>query len=403
MKIIYYSPHPHLNLMSPSGYGTHMREMITAFQNKGCEVLPVIMGGEDNPPEETININSSRSKQLLKNLLPKRLWRTLKDVNLLRFDQLKAMRRLENTIKEFKPDFIYERCYYLQLSGVKIAKKYNLAHVMEINSPYVNQTNFLENSRSYLEKYARHIERKQLSGTDLPLAVVGPLREYFCERYDIDPDKFLITHDAFNRANIQLNTNNQQKIVKQYGLSGKRVIGYVGSIFEWHGLDKLIRAFDELDIPDTKLLIVGYGEYMVKLTELTKSLNREEDVISTGRVPKEEIFDYITIMDICAAPDAAWYQSPVKIFEYGAMGKPILGPDTTAVCEVMESDKDGILVEPTVEEMMKGLMKLISDPERSNKMGRHFQQKVLNDYTWTENARKVLEAVCNSETQSDDA
>jgi len=158
-----------------------------------------------------------------------------------------------------------------------------------------------------------------------------------------------------------------------------------------------------LDIPDTKLLIVGYGEYMVKLTELTKSLNREEDVISTGRVPKEEIFDYITIMDICAAPDAAWYQSPVKIFEYGAMGKPILGPDTTAVCEVMESDKDGILVEPTVEEMMKGLMKLISDPERSNKMGRHFQQKVLNDYTWTENARKVLEAVCNSETQSDDA
>lgn len=400
MKIIYYSPHPHLYLNSASGFGTHMREMITAFENKGCEVLPVIMGGKDGPSEDKLE-QSPTAKSFIKKILPNNIWRTLKDVDLLKFDY-SAAKELEKAINEFNPDCIYERCNYLQLSGIKMAKKHDIYHIMELNTPYVDQNNFLSKGHSFIEGYARRIEKKQLQGTDLPLAVVGPLIDYFSKRHDINPQKFLVTHDAFNKNNIQLNAANQQKIKDEYKLHGKTVIGYIGSIFEWHGLDKLIKAFDEMDSENTKLLIVGYGEYMGNLIELAKSLGREGDIIFTGQVTKEEVFDYINIMDICTAPAAAWYQSPVKIFEYGAMGKPILGPDTAAVREVMEPDKDGILVKQTVEEVKEGMVKLICDPECGDKMGQHFQQKVLNDYTWDNNAAKVLEAVRNSEAHIGD-
>ena len=45
MKILYYSPHPHLNLSAETGYATHMREMINAFQERGHTVILVIRGG----------------------------------------------------------------------------------------------------------------------------------------------------------------------------------------------------------------------------------------------------------------------------------------------------------------------------------------------------------------------
>ena len=396
MKIIYYSPHPHLNLMGPTGYGTHMREMIAAFRNEGCEVLPVIMGGTDSPPNEQPDHNQKKIKDFLKKITGKRIWRTLKDLNLLRFDYFTASKHLEEVVENFHPDCIYERCNYLQLSGIKVAERYNITHIMEMNSPYIEETNNLGKGDSYLKKYARRVEKEQLMNTNLPLVVVGPLRDHFQQQYAVDKDKFLVTHNAFKNDKIRLDYQNQQTIIKKYALEDKTVIGFVGSIFEWHGLDKLIKAFDELDQPDTKLLIVGYGEYMANLIRLTKSLGREEEVIFTGRVPKNEVFDYIEIMDICTAPAAAWYQSPVKIFEYGAMGKPILGPDTAAVREVMEPGKDGVLIAPTVEAAQNGILELLENPERAQAMAHHFQQKVLQEYTWEKNVKKVLNALQNS-------
>lgn len=390
-RIIYYSPHPHLNLMSPSGFGTHMREMITAFEDEGCEVLPVIMGGIDNPPEVKDDSQESNAKSFFKKVLSKNIWRSLKDFNLLRFDK-KAARRLEESILKFRPDMIYERCNYMQLSGIRMAQKHSVFHAMELNSPYIEQQRFLSKSYSFLESYAGNIEQKQLKGTDLPLAVVGPLKEYFSNKYSVDPDKFLVTHDAFNKDNILLNKDRQKEIINHYGLSNKTIIGFVGSIFEWHGLDKLIKAFQKLPYNNVKLLIVGYGSYMNELIELVEALGLEEEVIFTGGVPKNQVFNYISLMDICTAPDAAWYQSPVKIFEYGAMGKPIIAPDTEAVREIMDQEEDGILTDATVEGLREGLVHLLENRKKALVMGKKFQKKVLNDYTWKKNARKVLAA-----------
>jgi len=378
--------------MSPAGFGTHMRGMITAFRNMECEVRTVIMGGESKPPDLLDSNNSNGLKDRIKKLAGKNVWRTLRDFNLLWFDGT-ASTELSNVIKEFEPDFIYERTNYLQLSGVKAAKKYNVKHVSELNTPYVDQQNYLSNSRSYLESYARYIEKKQLWDTDLALAVVGPLKEYFCDLYDLDRNKFLITHDAFDKDNIKLQSDNQQKIKDRHQLQDKTIIGYVGSIFEWHGLDKLIMAFNELHEENLKILIVGYGEYIKNLKELVAQFGLKEDVIFTGRVPKEEVFDYINIMDICVAPSAAWYQSPIKIFEYGAIGKPILGPDTAAVREIMKSGTDGLLVLPEKDKLKQGLIKLLDNKNLATKLGKNFQRKVLEEYTWENNAKKVLNAV----------
>lgn len=392
MRIIYYSPHPHLNLQSPSGYGTHMREMIKAFEGSGCEVLPVIMGGTERQNVQGLGNNEQpKYKQLAKKIVGRTVWRFLKDLNLLRFDK-KAEKRLEEYVLSFQPELIYERCYYMQLSGVNVANRHNITHIMEINSPYVEQTNFLSNSKSPLEFLANRYEKKQLEFTDIALTLEHSLKNYFIKKHNIEEQKFLITPDAFNSDNIILHQDKQNEIVNRYQLNNVKTIGYLGSIFEWHGLEYLIKAFDKLKLNNTKLLIVGYGEYAEKLVDLTQTLDRSDDIIFTGMVDRKYVFDYLQVMDICVAPGAEWFQSPIKIFEYGAMGKPVIAPNTGPVKEVMNHGKDGLLVNPNTDSVYQALVRMFNNPEEAERMGKSFQEKVLNDYTWDQNAKKVLKA-----------
>ena len=78
MNILYYSAHPDLNLNDPAGYGTHMREMISAFKKLGHEVNPLIIGGIE-PREKIDKAGPSIIKKLMKTLVPTVIWETAKD------------------------------------------------------------------------------------------------------------------------------------------------------------------------------------------------------------------------------------------------------------------------------------------------------------------------------------
>ena len=96
MKILYYSSHPNLAVSAPTGYGTHMREMIRAFEELGHEVIFYIggeVGGDvldSQAPTEAEP--SSKTKSTLKALVPNILWETLKDIQLIRIDNQRKKR-----------------------------------------------------------------------------------------------------------------------------------------------------------------------------------------------------------------------------------------------------------------------------------------------------------------------
>lgn len=139
MKILYYSSHPNLALNSASGYGTHMREMIRAFRELGHQVKPVIMGGRQEMYDSSaLSSVTDRMKNTLKQAVPSRLWESLKDYRLLRRDHyFKA--KLAAEVQSFAPNLIYERTNYLQPSGVRVAQDFNIAHVLEVNSPHLEE------------------------------------------------------------------------------------------------------------------------------------------------------------------------------------------------------------------------------------------------------------------------
>jgi len=367
-----------------------MREMIKAFRELGHEVHPVIMGGTERKEPMNASPTSGGLKAKLKPFIPKYLWETLRDIQLLRFDKRAAI-RLEQEIAAFQPDVIYERANYLQLSGIQTAKKRSIPHLLEVNTPYVEERVDLSGKSGLLGKADQHEKAQQL-GTNKVLVVSTALQNYFHKKHGIPTSHYLVTPNAIAPEKIQVDASKVEALKTQYDLHGKTVFGFVGSVFPWHGVDIMIEAFAELlpQWPNIRLLIVGGGSYLSQMKQLAKDKGVAQEAIFTNKVPHSEVFAHIDAMDVTVLANSHWYGSPVKIFEYAAMGKAIIAPDNVPVKDVMEDGKDGILVKPNAQDVKRAMLHMLTHESHRHQMAQRFQATVLQHHIW----KKVAQNVC---------
>jgi glycosyltransferase involved in cell wall biosynthesis len=267
--------------------------------------------------------------------------------------------------------------------------------VLEINAPYTQERIEMQGN-TLMHQLAIRKEGKQILFTDRLIVVSSALKDYFAKKYPLQAAKIIITPNAINPDKMAIDSTFVADLKKQYNLNDCIVIGFVGSIFPYHGVDNLIIAFDEIKKQVTKkikLVIVGDGETLPELKQLTTKLKLNEEVIFTGNVKNNLIYNYISLMDITVMAKSNWYGSPVKIFEYGALAKAIIAPDTIPVKDVMDNMKDGILVNEQKENLVNALLLLITDEEKRQELGLHFKKKIMENHTWDKMAEKALDGL----------
>lgn len=392
MKILYFSPHPNLYLSLPSGPGIHMREMIAAFEALGHEVETCIMGIEPQAAQAPSAPKPSL-KHRLKPLIPSRLWESLKDGQLLRFDR-HAQNELEQAIQRFQPDLIYERGYYLCVSGVRAAARMQVPLLLEMNAPYLEEKAMMQ-GESYLRATARMREHEQITNCHRLVVVSTALRDHYAKNYPGSETKTVVTPNAIRKGLHPPGQGEISAFKAKLGLEGKTVVGFAGSIFPYHGVDKLIQAFSRIvqGRDDLRLLIVGDGEILPDLERLASDSGLAEKVLFTGRVPHEEVLRYMASMDIALIPDQGWYMSPIKAFEYGLAGAAILSADTGPVRDVMTDGVHACFTASTTEALARNLQVLIDQPKLRTSLARNFQEKVLREHHWEAMAQKILQSL----------
>jgi glycosyltransferase involved in cell wall biosynthesis len=392
MRILYYSPHPQLPLDLPSGPGVHMREIMKGFETLGHEVHPLIMGGLKSPDASGLTSappQKSSFKQRLKPLVPKVIWQSLKDFNLKRFDTY-ARQELEAAVATFKPDLIYERGFYLMTSGVEVANAFGIKHMLEMNAPYPEERADME-GRSFLHVEALKAERRQFEATQRIVVVSSALRDYVEKQSPGAAGKTIITPNAINPERFKVSDEQRTAKRQAMGLKSETVIGFVGSIFPYHGVDMLIEAAAEvLKHHPVKVLIVGDGYLLDTYKQRTRELGIEDHIIFTGRVPNDQIAQHIATMDITVMARSNWYGSPVKIFEYGALGKAVIAPDVVPVQDVMVHETDGLLIRPNVNDLTAQLNRLLDNEALRSQLGSTWSAKVHQHHTWQQMAQKIL-------------
>lgn len=113
------------------------------------------------------------------------------------------------------------------------------------------------------------------------------------------------------------------------GLTGRFVVGYVGTHGMAHGLENAIRAAALLKnrLADFVLLLVGDGAARARLRALASELGAD-NVVFVGPQPKSAMPDWWSLCDVALVhlkDDPVFAEViPSKIFEAMAMGRPIV-------------------------------------------------------------------------------
>lgn len=387
MKILYYSSNPHISFNDPSGPGTHIREMTEAFCRLGHDVHRIISGG-DAQNTLALHPDSPKLKSLFRNIVPSVLWETAKDFSLISHDR-QEYGKLASAINSFKPDLIYERGSYMHNSAVALATKHRIHHILELNADLCEERVMLQ-GKSLLSSVALAKAKQQTTLTGKVVVVSSALSKKLQRNYSLVPEKVLLTPNAVNLSKTAIDKPRVEQLKKLHNPSGNLVIGFVGSIFPYHGVDILIKAFSNVvrTQKNTLLLIVGDGAVLDDLKQMAKPFT--EKVLFTGNVPNSDVYNYIELFDICVLPATREYMSPIKIFEYGVRGKAIIAPDVASVRDVMDNEEHGLLITPSVDALAAALQRLVADEPLRKRLGTTFQRKVCTEHTWDRMAKKIL-------------
>jgi len=180
----------------------------------------------------------------------------------------------------------------------------------------------------------------------------------------------------------------------ELGLVNKKALIYHGALSPSRGLQNLIRALVEIkkEISEITLILVGDGSAVDELRSLAVDLGVAEKVVFVGKVPYQEIPDYIRTAD-CAVlpfPDIFWWQvsSPIKIMEYLSVGIPIVATaieahkyvaNLTGGLTLVENNQPNLLAEKIIK-TFKDNNSAVDRYELEQKISWNSQAKKLEAY-----------------------
>jgi glycosyltransferase involved in cell wall biosynthesis len=170
------------------------------------------------------------------------------------------------------------------------------------------------------------------------------------------------------------------------------VIGYTGSFIVWHRPERLIAAWRQLREAGQPVALLLVGRHTPEVAALIDTIPAQWQpwVVWTGHLPHEAIPAYLAAMDITVLPHTQPYCSPLKLFEYMAMGKACLVPDTAGVREVLNPGAEGVAFDPDNDAgFAAALAQLVADAPLRARLGQAARARIEREFTWAHNAERV--------------
>ena len=289
-------------------------------------------------------------------------------------------------------DLVHERFALFSLGGVLAARRLGVPLILEVNAPLIDEAERL-GGRSFSagrKRLATLSARVCFSASALIVTVSAALRELLVSRWAVSPKKIHVLPNAADLQAWFVDEGRVRALRRQYSLNSGPVIVFVGALQPWHGLENLLEAF-RLVVgihPGAKLLVVGDGFMRERALDKTAALNMESSVVFTGNVAHSKVPEFLAASDIAVAPyprlPLDFYFSPLKLFEYMAAGKAIVASRLGQIAEVIEHERNGLLVQPgDVRALGEAITRLIGDTSLKQRLGLAAQGDAARSHSWS--------------------
>ena len=324
---------------------------------------------------------------------------------------LRIIKRLEKKVKDY--DFIYQRYSGLSFAGAYLAKKNNIPLLLEFNGSAVwAMKNWFKQSSSLKTLLVRmvnsfkipivsYIEEYNLRNALLIIVVSTSLKETLTKK-GIAEEKILVYPNGVDPQKYSTAIKGDE-IKKKYRLGNYKVVGFIGTFGQWHGVVEMARAIELLFRSNPKMangvkfLIIGDGKLFTEVKRIISNSGYQENVIFTGQIPQSEGPKYLGACDILLSPHvrnpdgSKFFGSPTKLFEYMAMGKAIIASNIEQLGEILRHNKTAYLVEPgNIKQLVEAMLLLIIDSRLRQSLGREAMAEVMKKFTWQKHVEKIF-------------
>lgn len=398
MRIAYLTSDFGVPVLGSKGASVHVRRLASALSERGHELqvlTPNPGAGTDAAfTAELVEVPfDGAAAELHRELAAESLCqgnRLSKDLRNL-FYSLLLESRAERRLAAFAPDFLYERYTLFNTAGIELARRLEVPLVLEVNAPLVEEQR--EQRGLSLPRVAESAQRYIFSQADEIMVVSRWLADYVVA-HGAAPERVTVVPNAADPELFQPRPG-PSAIRARLGWEACTVLGFVGAMKSWHGVNTLVSALVELDAPRSgfRLLLVGDGPELPAVRARVQALGLGGVVHYAGAVPQHEIPDWLGAVDIALAPYAASapeYFSPVKLFEYMSMELAVVAARLGQTQEVLAHGRTGWLYDASQPgEPAATLRRLARQPDARRATGKAARERVLAEHTWEHNARCV--------------
>lgn len=259
--------------------------------------------------------------------------------------------RIDALVEQYRPDVLHAHSPVLNaLAGLRVARKRGLPFVYEIRAFWedaaVGNGTGKEGSLRY--RVTKALETWAVRRADAVVVICEGLKADLTSR-GIDPARITVSPNGVDLHLFGNPPPRDTALAAELGLNGSETVGFIGSFYDYEGLDDLIAAMPRLVAarPEAALLLVGGGPMEPALRAQAAASPVADRIRFVGRVPHDQVERYYSLIDVLAYPRKKMrltdLVTPLKPLEAMAQGKLVAASDVGGHRELMTDGQTGTL------------------------------------------------------------
>ncbi|MBN3560328.1 TIGR04063 family PEP-CTERM/XrtA system glycosyltransferase [Sphingomonas yabuuchiae] len=307
------------------------------------------------------------------------------------------VRAIDRAVTAFRPDILHAHSPVLDaLAGLAIARRRRLPLVYEIRAFWEDAAvgNGTGTAGSARYRVTRALESWACRRADAIAVICEGLRGDLIAR-GLPQDKIIVSPNGVDLGLFGQPLARDEALAEELGLADAEVIGFIGSFYDYEGLDDLIAAMPRLVAarPKARLLLVGGGPMEAALRAQADRSPVAAAIRFVGRVPHQQVERYYSMVDILAYPRKKMrltdLVTPLKPLEAMAQGKLVAASDVGGHRELIEDGRTGTLFAPddpaAIADALAALLADRGGWDARRAAGRAFVERERN---WASNIRR---------------
>jgi PEP-CTERM/exosortase A-associated glycosyltransferase len=387
MRILHVLDH---SLPLHSGYAFRTRAIMHAQREDGLEVRGItgLRHRAEGPAAEVADgLLFHRTPGTAAGPAPLREWREIGALA----EAVVALAR------DWRPDVLHAHSPALTgAAALRASRRLGIPLVYEIRAFWedaaVGNGTGREGSLKY--RLTRELENRVVAGADAVMTICHGLRDDLVAR-GFAPGRIGVMPNGVDLTLFGEPRPRDAALASLLGLGTGPVIGFIGSFYDYEGLDVLIAAMPALleRRPDARLLLVGGGPVEQALAEQAAASPAAPAIRFVGRVPHGEVERYYSLCEVMAYPRKAGrlteLVTPLKPLEAMAQGRLVAASAVGGHRELIEDGITGTLFAPgDAEACAAALADLLAEPGQGQAMRERARAHVAEKHSWARNVRR---------------